>query len=81
MLSSQWNTKKAPSPDGFPIEFHQKRWDLEAMLDGFNKRDLDISRLNHGIITIVPKTKDARQIRKFRPICLLNESFKFFTEI
>lgn len=37
---------------------------------------LDIERLNYGIIT-----KDAAQIQKFRPICLLNVSFKIITKV
>ena len=42
---------------------------------------LDVRRLNYGIITLVPKIKDARQIQKFGPICLLNVSFKIITKV
>ena len=42
---------------------------------------MDIARLNYGVITLVPKVKEANNIKQFRPICLLNASFKFFTKL
>lgn len=30
---------------------------------------------------MIPKCKDAKQIQKFRPICLLNVSFKIITKV
>jgi hypothetical protein len=33
---------------------------------------LDIYRLNFAMITLIPKENDAREMRKFRPISLLN---------
>ena len=77
---------KAPGPDGFNIEFYQHFWylikdDLNKMFNDFHRGQLNIARLNYGIVTLVPKCKDARQIQKFRPICLLNVSFKKFTKV
>lgn len=37
---------------------------------------VDISRLNYGIITLLPKIKEACRIQQFRPICLLNCLYK-----
>jgi hypothetical protein len=37
--------------------------------------------LNFETITLLPKQKEATHIRKFRPICLLNVSFKIFTKV
>jgi hypothetical protein len=37
--------------------------------------------LNFGIITLLPKQKDATHIKQFRPIYLLNVSFKIFTKV
>ena len=51
-----------------------------AMFADFHKRDLDIKRLNYGVITLVPKVKDANDIKQYRPICLLNGDFKIFTK-
>jgi hypothetical protein len=42
---------------------------------------LDIKRLNYGVITLVPKLKEANNIKQYRPICLLNVDFKCFTKV
>ena len=73
--------KKSPGPDGFPVDFYQEfqdlvKCDLKALIEEFAKGGIDISRLNYGIITLLPKTTDAKQIQKFKPICLLNVSFR-----
>jgi hypothetical protein len=69
-----------------PAEFYQKFWeeikhDLKEMLDKFHSGHLDIERLNHGVISLIPKVPDADVIQKFRPICLLNVSYKILTKI
>jgi hypothetical protein len=43
--------------------------------------NLDISRLNYGVITLIPKIKEANNVKQYRPICLLNVSFKIFTKL
>jgi hypothetical protein len=68
---------KAAGPHGFLAEFYQTFWetikdDLKEMLDKFHSGNLDIERLNHGVITLIPKVPDAIVIQKFRPIYLLN---------
>lgn len=77
---------KAPGPDGIPGEFYIHFWDLIkhdllGLVNDFHKGLIDIDRLNFGVITLIPKTKDAIQIQKFRPICLLNVSFKIITKM
>ena len=54
--------------------------DLLAMFDDFYKGKLDIKRLNYGVITLMPKVKEANNIKQYRPICLLNVDFKVFTK-
>jgi hypothetical protein len=51
---------KAPGPDNIPIEFYQHRWDLVKwdimnLFHAFHVGCLDVSRLNYGIITLLPK--------------------------
>jgi hypothetical protein len=46
----------------------------------FFEGKLDIKRLNCGVITLLPKVKDANIIQLFRPICLLNCIYKWFTK-
>jgi hypothetical protein len=50
------------------------------MLDKFHSGQLNIERLNHGVISLIPKVPDADVIQKFRPICLLNVSYKILTK-
>jgi hypothetical protein len=40
---------------------------------------LDVKRINYGIITLLPKVKNAKNIQQFRPICLLNYIYKWIT--
>lgn len=43
--------------------------------------NLDIRRLNYGVVTLVPKLKESNNIKLFRLICLLNVDFKWFTKL
>jgi hypothetical protein len=38
------------------------------MLRDFNKGELDLKRLNFGVITLVPKVKEANNVKQFIPI-------------
>jgi hypothetical protein len=42
---------------------------------------LELFRLNFGEIILLPKIKEAERIQQYRPICLLNVSFKNFTKV
>ena len=77
---------KAPGPDGFPAEFYQNFWDiiksdLLALFSALHSGQLELSRLNFGEIILLPKINDAERIQQYRPICLLNVSFKIFTKV
>jgi hypothetical protein len=82
----QMEHNKSPGPDGFPAEFYQHFWDvikmdLMALFECFQKGDLSLYKLNFGVITLLPKKENATQIQQYRPICLLNVSFKIFTKV
>jgi hypothetical protein len=82
----QMKKNKAPGPDGFPAEFYQVFWDtikedMMAMFYQLQAGDLPLFRLNFGIITLLPKKEDASRIEQYRPIFLLNVSFKIFTKV
>jgi mannosylglycoprotein endo-beta-mannosidase len=47
----------------------------------FHQGVLPLSRLNFGNIILLLKKKDVRVIQQYRPICLLNVSFKIFTKV
>ena len=77
---------KAPGPDGFPAEFYQNFWDiikldLLALFGALHAGQLELFRLNFGEIILLPKIIDAERIQQYRPICLLNVSFKIFTKV
>jgi len=77
---------KALGPDGFPAEIYQQFWDvikgdLMQMFHDLHKGDLPLFSLNFGVITLLPKTQEASKIQQYRPICLLNVSFKIFTKV
>lgn len=82
----QMKHNTAPGPDGFPPEFYQAFWtiikdDLLALFSDFQQGSLPLNSLNFGTIILLPKQKDVRTIQQYRPICLLNVSFKIFTKV
>ena len=75
-----------PGPDGFGVTFYKYCWeiikgDFMDMVNDFYLGNLDIERLNYGVITLVPKVKDANNVKQFRPICLLNIIYKIITKV
>jgi hypothetical protein len=78
--------KKAPGLYGFPAEFYQQFWetikgDLMQMFRDLEKGELPLFSLNFEIITLIPKVLQANVIQQYRPICLLNVSYKIFTKV
>ena len=77
----QMEHNKSPGPYGFPAEFYQVfreiiKADLMSLFMEFHEERLPIYSLNFGVITLLPKIKEATKIQQYRPICLLNVSFK-----
>jgi hypothetical protein len=70
IFSMEKNT--APGLDQFIKE------DLLLLFQDFYNLKLDIGRFNYGTITLLPKVKDANNIKQYRPICLLNVIYKFY---
>jgi hypothetical protein len=50
-------------------------------MSDFHRGDLDIKRLNYGVIILVTKTKVANNIKQYHPICLLNVYYKGVTKV
>ena len=68
-----------------PMEFFQVCWDiikedLMEMFEEFFENEMEISRLNYGIITLIPKLKEANKIQQYRLICLFDVVFKIFSK-
>jgi hypothetical protein len=71
----------APGPDGIPVLFYKRLWPMIKVpvlqiLNGFALGRVDISRLNFGILSLIPKVAGATDIKQFRPIALINVIFK-----
>jgi hypothetical protein len=47
----------------------------------FHTGQLDLARLNFGILVLLPKIKGANQIKQYGPICLLNVIYKIITTV
>ncbi|XP_078156636.1 uncharacterized protein LOC144552546 [Carex rostrata] len=76
----------APGPDGFSFSFYQCFWelvkdDLRTLCQQFYQNSLILDLLNKSIICLIPKDKDATHISKYRPISLVNCSFKLISKI
>jgi hypothetical protein len=76
----------APGPDGLSFLFFQKFWDIIkndiiSLFQDFYTGDLDLTRLNFALLTLIPKEMGARSMKKFRPISLCNYSFKIFSKV
>jgi hypothetical protein len=75
-----------PGPDGLSFLFYQKFWgliknDVMDLFMDFYKGKLDLFRLNFAMLTLIPKVDNAVDMKNFRPISLLNCSFKFFSKL
>ena len=75
----------APGPDGFSFMFYQHFWetikgDLMELFSCFERDELDLARLNYDMITPIPKENEAKHLKKFRPISLINCSIKIFAK-
>jgi hypothetical protein len=77
---------KASEPDGFPTEFSQVFWDfikgdLMLLFMDLHNNTLPMHSLNFGVITLTPMKYNAIKVKEYRPICLLNVSFKTITKV
>jgi hypothetical protein len=50
------------------------------LLEDFYNGRLNLSRLNYGIIVLIPKIREVVNVKQFMPICLLNVFYKLFTK-
>jgi hypothetical protein len=67
-------TNRAPGPDNIPTEFYQHCWmvvknDIMNLFIKFHEGNLDVQRLNYGVITLLPKMVDANFINSGPFVC------------
>ena len=70
-----------PSSRGFSKKKERILTDSFGILTDFVNGNLDVSRMNYGMIVLIPKGKDLDKIQKYRPIYLLNVTFKILTKV
>jgi hypothetical protein len=51
------------------------------MFGKFYNGELNLSRLNYGLISLIPKLKKVNNIKQFRPIYLLGVDYKWITKV
>jgi hypothetical protein len=51
------------------------------MIHDLHSEDIPLFSLNFGVITLIPKVREANLIQHYKPICLLNVSFKLFVRL
>lgn len=82
----QMHPTKAPVPDRYSAMFFQKLWTSvkgdvsKEVLNFLNNGTLDDS-LNETKIILLPKTKEAQQVEKFKPISLCNVAMKIIAKV
>uniref|UniRef100_A0A2N9H629 Reverse transcriptase domain-containing protein n=1 Tax=Fagus sylvatica TaxID=28930 RepID=A0A2N9H629_FAGSY len=79
-------TLKAPGPDGFPVLFYKKYWDIvgnnviKAVLNFFQDGRL-LPEVNNSSIVLIPKIPNPTSVNHFRPISLCNVVYKTIAKI
>jgi hypothetical protein len=79
----EMDCSSAPGPDGFPVGLYKIFWNeikqyVLEMFNNFHSDHFNLKRLNFGMISLIPKLKEANNIRQFRPIRVLNVDYKWF---
>ena len=77
---------RAPGPDGFSGAFLKACWplikhDFYSLCDQFYEGRLDLTSINDGLITLIPKTNSPKTVNDYRPITLLNCCLKLITKL
>ena len=77
---------RAPGPDGFSGAFLKACWPLIKnyfynLCSQFHVGDLDLTSINDGLITLIPKIHSPLSVNDYRPITLLNCCLKLITKL
>ena len=68
------------------FQFYQSFWDvikddLLRIFNAFYHHELDVSKFNLATICLIPKKDDTITVRNYRPISLINCSYKIITKL
>ncbi|CAB4264155.1 unnamed protein product [Prunus armeniaca] len=78
---SQMRPLKAPGSDGLPALFFQKYWDIIGEDIAFVCLQIlnngkSIKEFKHTLAALIPKIKNAKNVKDFQPISLYNVIYK-----
>lgn len=65
----------------FQVFWTSVKTNMMAMFQDFYVGILDLSRLNFGVITPIPKVLGASNIRQFYPITVINVIFRILAKV
>lgn len=73
------SSDKALGPDGFPISFFKKFWnilekDFLILCSDFYNGSFNLERINWAIIALIPKSPSLEGPADYRPISLITRS-------
>lgn len=76
---------KASGPDGLPIEFYKKFWeiiksDVMDLIGDFGNRPGLFQILNRATVTLIPKKSDLEKVSDLQPISVINTISKILTK-
>ncbi|KAL4190680.1 hypothetical protein AMTRI_Chr07g25950 [Amborella trichopoda] len=82
----QLTKDKAPGPDGFPMASFKSFLgtflpDFKSLFEEFYHRGILNKAINATFIALVPKKEGAKELKDFRPISLLNSSYKILAKV
>ena len=76
---------KTPGPDGIGLEFYRKYWNIIAkdftqVINDIHSSGNIPDEMKTGIITLIYKNNDKKDLKNYRPISLLNTDLKIYTK-
>ncbi|KAK2662892.1 hypothetical protein Ddye_001466 [Dipteronia dyeriana] len=83
---SGYDGNKAPSPNGFNLNFFKANWeviqgDFMKFLNEFYGNGSLVKDVNHSFITLIPKCAHSETLMDFRPISLVGSMYKILGKV
>ena len=77
---------KSPGPDGFTSEFFKSAWDIIGdefilVIQSFFVKGFLPKGINTTILALIPKRKEAREMKDYRPISCCNVIYKVISKM
>lgn len=80
------DSTKAPGPDGINAGVLKSMWsvikkDIEELFQSLYQNNLIPPGLNSSFLVLIPKSKDAKSPKDYRPISLMKAAMKLITKV